>query len=205
MGIDVKRHVALTTLAILLSAACSNNTTGSPIARHKASATESTTTTTTTEKPGNPFTGSVNDFITQLNVQLPLLIENEAPTPIPLAISGDGTFGGPVSSNTEVRIVPEGNAFEPVSAIVVRTTGPAGVVPTPARLLSGIGASLYTMSVEAVSAFSRDVLPRLSSLSQKRTTISVGSFYDLTIVVVNSSRLSYIFTPIGVTPAAGLY
>jgi hypothetical protein len=32
----------------------------------------------------------------------------------------------------------------------------------------------------------------------------VGSFYDLTIVVINSGKLTYIFTPVGVAPAAAL-
>jgi hypothetical protein len=91
-----------------------------------------------------------------------------------------------------------------VSAIVVRTTGTAGSVPTPARLLSGIGASLYALSADAITAFGQDVLPRLSSLNQSRTTITVSSFYDLTIVVVDSSKLTYIFTPVGVAPAADL-
>lgn len=202
----MKRHVVLATLVVFLGSACSENTTGAPIAQDTMSTAESTTMTTTAaaERSGKPFAGSVNDFIAQLNLQLPLLLEDEVPTPIPLAISGDGTFGGPVSSDTEVRVVPKGNAFEPVAAIVVRTNGPAGAVSTPARLLSGIGASLYTMSVEAVTAFSQDVLPRLSSLNQTRTTITVGSFYDLTIVVVDPSRLTYIFTPVGVAPAADL-
>jgi hypothetical protein len=203
----VKRHLILATLVMLLSVACGDNTAGSPIPRYRTSTTEpattTTTTTTTTEISGKPFVGSVNDFITQLNIQLPILV-TEVPKPIPLVISADGTFGGPVTSDTEVRIVPEGNAFEPVSAIVVRTKGPAGAVSTPARLLSGIGASLYTMSAEAVSAFGHDALPKLSSLNQERTTITVGSFYDLTIVVIDSSHLSYIFTPIGVTPGPEL-
>jgi hypothetical protein len=66
----------------------------------------------------------------------------------------------------------------------------------------GIGASLYALSTDAITAFGEDVLPRLSALDQSRTTITVGSFYDLTIVVVNSSKLTYIFTPVGVAPAA---
>jgi hypothetical protein len=132
----------------------------------------------------------------------PRPLANETSTPLPVTISADGTFGGPVTSDTEIRLVPEGNAFEPVSAIVVRTTGTAGSVQTPARLLSGIGASLYALSTDAITAFGEDVLPRLSALDQSRTTITVGSFYDLTIVVVNSSKLTYIFTPVGVAPAA---
>lgn len=160
--------------------------------------------TTTTEPPSEPFAGSVNDFITQLNVQLPLLVEDETPAPLPTAISADGTFGGQVTSDTEVRILPEGNAFEPVSAVVVRAKGTAGSVSTPARLLSGVGASLYAMSVDAVNAFGEDVLPQLSVLDQARTTITVGTFYDLTIVVVDTSSLTFIFTPVGVAPPADI-
>jgi hypothetical protein len=203
----MKRLVALVTLVVLFGSACGNSTAGSPTAAKPDSTTASratTTTTTTTESSGQPFAGSVNDVITQINVQLPLLIEDESPTPLPLAISADGTFGGQVTSDTEVRLVPEGTAFEPVSAVVVRTQGTAGSVSTPARLLSGIGASLHTMSVDAITAFGEDVLPRLSSLNQTRTTITVGSFYDLTIVVVDPSKLTYIFTPVGVSPAADL-
>lgn len=201
----MRKHIALATLVMLLGSACSDNTDGSPTAQDPTTTTESTTTTKTSEISEESFKGSVNDFITQINLQLPLLIEDEVPTPIPLAISDDGTFGGPVSSDTEVRIVPEGSAFDPVAAVIVRTEGTAGAVPTPARLLSGIGASLYTLSADAVAAFGEDVLPQLSSLNQTRTTITVGSFYDLTIVVVDSSRLAYIFTPIGVAPAADFY
>ncbi len=119
-------------------------------------------------------------------------------------ISPDGTFGGPVTTDTEIRLIPEGNAFEAVSAIVVRTTGAPGSVSTPTRLLSGIGASLHALSTDAVTAFGRDALPRLAVLNQSRTTITVGSFYDLTIVVVDTGRLTYILTPVGVSPAAEL-
>jgi hypothetical protein len=147
---------------------------------------------------------SINDVIAQLNLQLPLLISDEASTPLPVTISADGTFGGPVTSDTEIRLVPVGNAFEPVSAIVVRVTGTAGTVHTPARLLSGVGASLHSLSADAITAFGRDVLPQLSTLHQNRTTITVGSFYDLTIVVVGPSMLTYIFTPVGVTPPTDL-
>ena len=75
---------------------------------------------------------------------------------------------------------------------------------TPARLLSGIGASLFAMSADAVAAFGEDVLPKLSVLDQTRTTITVGSFYDLTIVVVDSNTLTFVFTPVGVPPAADI-
>jgi len=135
---------------------------------------------------------------------LPFLVEDESPTELPVAIAPDGTFGGPVTSDTEIQILPQGNAFEPVSAIVVRTKGTAGSVSTPARLLSGIGASLFAMSADAVAAFGEDVLPKLSVLDQTRTTITVGSFYDLTIVVVDSNTLTFVFTPVGVPPAADI-
>lgn len=199
----MNKRVVLAALVALLGSACDGNIAGSPKPQEPTTA-ESPTTTTTPKPSGKPFTVSVHDVITQINLQLPLLVTNETPTPLPPTISTDGTFGGPVTSNTEIRLVPDGNAFEPVSAIVVRTTGTAGSVPTPARLLSGIGASLYALSADAITAFGQDVLPRLSSLNQSRTTITVSSFYDLTIVVVDSSKLTYIFTPVGVAPAADL-
>ena len=199
----MNKRVVLATLVVLLGSACGDKNAGSSRPQEPTTATESSTTTT--PKPsGKPFTVSVRDVIAQINLQLPLLVTNETSTPLPGTISADGTFGGPVTSDTEIRLVPEGNAFEPVSAIVVRTMGTAGSVQTPARLLSGIGASLYALSTDAVTAFGQDVLPRLSALDQSRTTITVGSFYDLTIVVVNSSKLTYIFTPVGVAPAADI-
>lgn len=115
---------------------------------------------------------SVNDVITQINVQLPILIEEGSSTPLPAEIKLDGTFGGPT----------------------------AGSLFTPARLLSGIGAALYSLSSDAVAAFGDDVLPQLATLDEMRTTITIGHFYDLTIVVVDSSELTYTFTPIGVAP-----
>jgi hypothetical protein len=202
MGMN--KRVVLAILVVLLGSACGDNTAGSPMSPEPTITRESPTTTTTTDRPSKPFTVSVNDVIAQINLQLPLLIEDEPSIPLPVAISVDRTFGGPVTSDTEIRLIPQGNAFEPVSAIVVRTTGTAGSAQTPARLLSGIGASLHTLSTDAITAFGRDVLPRLSSLRQSRTTITVGSFYDLTIVVVDPSRLTYIFTPVGVAPAADL-
>lgn len=199
----MKKYVVLASLVVLLGSGCGDNIASSPTRSEPTITEESATTTTTTEPPGEPFTISVNDVIAQINLQLPLL-EDEPSVPLPRTISADGTFGGPVTSDTTIRIVPEGNAFEPVTAVVVRTTGTAGSVQTPARLLSGIGASLHSLSPDAVAAFGRDVLPRLSALSQSRTTITVGSFYDLTIVVVDTSKLTYIFTPVGVAPAADL-
>lgn len=192
-------------MVVFLGSACSNDVVGSPAASRSTSTTSSTSTTTTTTEPrSEPFAGSVNDFVTMFNIQLPLLIEDETPKPIPLEISADGTFGSQVTADTEIRIITDGSAFEPVSAVVVRTQGTGGSVSTPARLLSGVGATLHTMSADAVTAFGEDVLPQLSAIDQTRTTITVGSFYDLTIVVVDSNRLTYIFTPIGVAPAADL-
>jgi hypothetical protein len=200
-GQGMKRHVAVATLVLILGSGCASNTAGSPTPPKPSSTTP---TTTTTDPLSEPFAGSVNDLIAQINIQLPLLAENESATPLPMVISADGTFGGQVTSDTEIRIVPAGNAFDPVLAVVVRTEGTGGSVQTPARLLSGIGGSLYALSIDAVTAFNDDVLPRLSVLDQTRTTITVGSFYDLTIIVVDPNRLSYIFTPVGVAPPADL-
>lgn len=200
----MKKRVVLAILIVILGSGCGSNIAGSPAVQKSISSAVTPTVTTTTEPPNEPFAGSVNDFIAQINLQLPLLVEDESPTSLPVAISADGTFGGQVTSDTEIRVIPEGNAFEPVSAIVVRAKGTAGSVPAPARLLSGIGASLYAMSVDAVTAFGEDALPQLSVLDQTRTTITVGSFYDLTIVVVDPNKLAFIFTPVGVAPPADL-
>jgi hypothetical protein len=200
----MNKRAVLAALTVLLCSACGVENTGSPLPTRSSTTTESPPTTTTTEAPPEPFTASVNDVISQINLQLPILIDDQASIPLPVTISADKTFGGPVTTDTEIRLIPVGNVFEPVTAIVVRRTGTAGMVTTPARLLSGIGASLHTLSADAVAAFGRDVLPHLSALSQPRTTITVGSFYDFTIVVVGSASLTYIFTPVGVAPPTGL-
>ena len=180
-----------------LAAACTTGEAGTPLPVDRT-ATSPTPATTTSSPGSTPFTASVNDVITQINLQLPILVENGTPTSLPVTIGPDGTFGGPVTPTTEIRLIPQGNAFEPVAAVTVRTRATAGTLLTPARLLSGIGAALYSLSSDAVAAFGDDVLPRLSALDQTRTTITVGTFYDLTIVVIDASELTYTFTPIGV-------
>ena len=173
-----------------------------PVDRPTPSSPQTTTTTATTTPANKPFATSVHDVITQINLQLPMLVEDGSPTPLPATIGPDGTFGGPVTPTTEIRLIPQGNAFEPVTAVIVRTRASEGTLLTPARLLSGIGAALHSLSSDAVAAFGDDALPRLSTLDQTRTTITVGTFYDLTIEVVNPTELSYSFTPIGAGPPA---
>jgi hypothetical protein len=156
--------------------------------------------TTTKSSPGTDaaFTVSVHDVITQINLQLPMIVETGPATKLPATVVKDGVFGGPVTKTAEIYLTSSGNAFNPVRAVVVRVSGTAGSVQTPARLLSGVGSSLHALSADAVSAFRTDVLPRLSAITQTRTTITVGKFYDLTVVVLDQANLAFIFTPIGV-------
>ncbi|MET0134814.1 MAG: hypothetical protein ABW215_14625 [Kibdelosporangium sp.] len=144
----------------------------------------------------------MNDAIAQINVQLPLMVLDEPATPLP-DTSSSGVFGGRVTADAAVYLMDSGNAFTPVQAVTVHATGPSGSVSTPARLLSGVGAALHVLSSDAVTAFRTEALPRLSALSQTRTTIRVGTFYDLTVVVVDSSNLTFVFTPVGVNPPPG--
>lgn len=74
---------------------------------------------------------------------------------------------------------------------------------TPTRLLGGVGSSLNGSSADAAAAFTADALPRLSNISQTRTTITVGSYYDLTVVVLDGLKLVFVFTPVGISPPAG--
>jgi hypothetical protein len=174
-----------------------------------ASATVTTAATTTAQgganpKSGTPFAASVHDVITQLNLQLPILVDAEVSTKLPVAVLHDGVFGGPVTRSAEIYLQSSANAFSPLRAVTVRVTGASGSVQTPARLLSGVGVSLYALSAEVADAFRKDALPRLSTITQTRTTITVGTFYDLTVVVLSQSELAFIFTPIGVSPPPGV-
>jgi hypothetical protein len=173
----------------------------------------STSTTTTgltpkssglTAKSDASFTASVNDVISQINLQLPLLVTEGAATKLPTTVVRDGVFGGPVTRSVDIYLLSSANAFSPVRAVTVRVSGAAGSVQTPARLLGGVGVSLYSLSSEALDAFRKDALPRLSAITQTRTTITVGTFYDLTVVVLDQSKLGFVFTPIGVRPPSGV-
>ncbi|MFE2752691.1 hypothetical protein ACFXGA_11895 [Actinosynnema sp. NPDC059335] len=137
-------------------------------------------------------------MIDQINLQLPLLATGSSP--LPTTIAKPGVFGGKVTPVTEIYLLPESSAFSKTRAVTAHVTGNNGTVQTPARLLSGIGASLNTLSSEALEAFQRDALPQLSMLTKTRTTITVGSFYDLTILVRGSTSLTFIYTPVGTTP-----
>ena len=70
-------------------------------------------------------------------------------------------------------------------------------------MLSGVGVSLYALSPDVADAFRQYALPRLTSVSQNRTTITVGTYYDLTIVIVDQSTLVFLYTPVGVAPPVG--
>ncbi|MCS7484062.1 hypothetical protein ACFFQW_48765 [Umezawaea endophytica] len=163
-----------------------------------------TSPTTTSSKPDVPFTASANDVITQLNLQLPILMTGESPTNIPVVMREPGVFGGPVKPGVEIYLRSSGNAFSPLLATVVRVTGVNGTVQAPARLLSGVGVSHYALSPDVIDAFREDALPHLSAVSRTRTTLTVGTYYDLTIVVLETSSIAFIFTPVGVSPPPGV-
>lgn len=105
-----------------------------------------------------------------------------------------------MSSDVEVFVKPQTSAFTKVHAVTVHVTGSGGAFQTPARLLSGVGTSLHQLSPEAADRFRTDALPELSSITQTRTTMTIKGFYDLTVVVRDSSSLAFVFTPVGVTP-----
>lgn len=171
--------------------------------QHAAPATSTTappTTTTTSAAPEKSFSASANDLLTALNMQLPIL--HDGAKPLPTSAQPGGIFGGRVSPNVEIYIRPESNAFSKVRAVTVHVTGSGGAVQAPARLLSGVGTSLYALSPDAIDAFRTEALPRLSTVTQPRTTVTVKQFYDLTIVVRDSSTLAFVYTPVGVAPLA---
>ena len=128
----------------------------------------------------------------------------ESLSELPVAMREPRVFGGPVKPGVEIYLRSSGNAFSPVLAVVVRVTGASGSVQTPARLLSGVGVSLHALSPEAIDAFRTDALPRLSAVSGPRTTITVGAFYDLTVVVLDQSTISFVYTPVGIIPPSGV-
>lgn len=163
-----------------------------------SSPTTTNATATTTAVSAASFTASANDVITALNVQLPLL--QEGGQPLPTTVQPGGVFGGRVASGIDIFVKPQTSAFSKVEAVTVHVTGSAGAISTPARLLSGVGTSLHQLSPEAAEAFRLDALPKLSTLTQTRTTINVAGFYDMTVVVRDQSTLAFVFTPIGVTP-----
>jgi hypothetical protein len=170
------------------------------------SATTTTSTMTTSKSSpgmGAAFTASVHDVITQINLQLPMTAGAGAVTKLPTTVVKEGVFGGPVTKTADIYLTSSGNAFNPVRVVVVRVHGTAGSVQTPARLLSSVGSSLYALSADAVSAFGKDALPRLSTIATTRSTITVGTFYDLTVVVLDQTNLAFVFTPIGVSPSPG--
>lgn len=194
------RVAALPVLALL--AACTGPTveTGSPVPSPAASsaATATATTATTTAAPAG-FSASVLDTITALNMQLPVL--HDGATPLPTTVRPGGVFGGKTTPDIAIYLLPQNSAFSKVQVVTVHVAGSGGAFQTPARLLSGVGASLYELSAEAVEAFHRDALPKLSTITQVRTKVTVGRFYDLTVVLQGSSSLAFVFTPVGVEPS----
>ncbi len=177
-----------------------------PTSSATTAATATTTTTPTTVAPDVPFDASANDVLTALNMQLPIL--HEGAHPLSTSVRPGGAFGGRVSPDVEIYVLPQTSALSKVRAVTVHVTGSGsgsgsgGAFQTPARLLSGVGTSLYGLSADAADGFRTDALPKLSSITQTRTALTVKKFYELTVVVRNSSSLAFVFTPIGVTSSA---
>jgi transcriptional regulator with XRE-family HTH domain len=189
--------VFATLIVVALCAGCASTM------EHPSAAPVSTTSLTpTTPNPATaPFDRSANDVIEALNLQLPLIDLDGAR--LPTAAVSTGVFGGRLTSNAEVYLQAADTLFSKVRAVTVRVTGTGGTVATPAKLLSGVGSSVCGVSADAVAAFTTDVLPHLSSIDRPRTVLSVGAFYTLTVVVLDSSTLAFIFTPAGVDAPAG--
>jgi hypothetical protein len=202
----------LTGVTFVLLAGCGEEVATNVAVSNATSATSTTVATSASVlvKPSEssskaiaPFTASVNDVISQVNLQLSMLVDGGAATKLPVTVLKNGVFGGPVTRSVDIYLLSSSNAFSPVRAITLRVRSAGGPVQTPTRLLSGIGASLYALSRDAVESFRNDALPRLSVITQSRTTITVGTFYDLTVVVFDQSKLAFVFTPVGVTPPSG--
>ena len=130
------------------------------------------------------------------------LLEPEG-TLLTSTVLSPGVFGGRVTPNAAVYIQVADSLFSKVKTATVRVTGSNGQIATPTKLLSGVGSSVCGVSADAVSAFSTDAIPQLSSISQTRTVIPVGTLYTLTVVVVDSSTLAFVYTPSGVDAPAG--
>lgn len=184
--------------AVVLLGVTACGTGGQQAAPTSTSAT--TTITTTTAPLQAAFNASANDVLAALNLQLPVL--HEGAQQLPTSVRPGGIFGGQVSPDIEIYIQPQSNALTKVQAVTVHVTGSGGAFQTPARLLGGVGTSLYQLSPDALDAFRTDALPKLTSITGTRTTLTVKKFYDLTVVARDSSSLAFVFTPIGVTPLA---
>ncbi|MCK2240625.1 MULTISPECIES: hypothetical protein [unclassified Crossiella] len=191
----MSRRLVLPILLLPILTACGAGAPGPQSTTAAAS-----TAAAVTSAAATPFTASVHDVISQINLQLPLLVTDQGGVKLPTAVRPSGAFGGQIAPGTEVYLSTKGNAFSPVQAVTVRVTGSGGAVQTPTRLLSGIGVSLHALASEAIEAFRRDALPHLSAISTPRSTITVGKYYDLTVVVIDPSKLAFVYTPIGISP-----
>ncbi|HWO64029.1 MAG TPA: hypothetical protein VNO31_28760, partial [Umezawaea sp.] len=140
-------------LAAALVAGCGGGAARTTAESTTSTAVVTTTTATSTSKPAVPFAASAHDVITQLNLQLPILLVGESPTELPVAMVEPGVFGGPVKPGVEIYLRSSGNAFSPLLATVVRVTGANGTVQAPARLLSGVGVSHHALSPDVIDAF----------------------------------------------------
>ncbi|ANZ35278.1 hypothetical protein BBK82_03485 [Lentzea guizhouensis] len=168
-----------------------------PTSSSAVTTTTTTAPTTTTTAATATFNASANDVLTALNLQLPMLQDGAEPLPDGMR---NGVFGGRTTPTIEVYVLPESNKLSKVRAVTVHVTGSGGSFQTPARLLGGVGTSLHQLESDTLEAFRRDALPKLSAITQTRTTIPVRPYYDLTVVSRDSSSLAFVFTPVGVPP-----
>jgi len=181
-------------VALLLATACSSGQ-----ASNTSTSVATTTPPSTTSAPAQPdvtFSTSTEDMLDALNPQLPVLLQGAVA--LPRTIKSDKVYGGAVTPAVEIYLRSQSDLFGVVRVVTVHVKGTPGKVSTPARLLSGIGVSLYGLAPEAAEAFTRDALPRLSEVTRPVTTITVGTLYDLTVVADNSATLTFVFTPVGV-------
>lgn len=139
------------------------------------STTTTSTTTTTTLPPPPEFSARVADFEQGFELQQTILgvtlLPREVDDELNAMVSGGGT--------TEwVAVTPAGPA-DTVSLVATYNED----LSTPSQLLASLGAQLYDFDPAALEAFNIDALDALASLEAEVTTIPVGDYYDLVIVI----------------------
>ncbi|ALG12360.1 hypothetical protein AOZ06_40790 [Kibdelosporangium phytohabitans] len=60
----------------------------------------------------------MHDVITQINLQLPMIVETGSVAKLPTTVVKDGVCGGSVTRTAEIYLTSSGNAFNPVRAVV---------------------------------------------------------------------------------------
>lgn len=162
-----------TTEAVETTTTTTSTTTTSTTTTNTTSTTTSTTTTTLPPPP--EFSGTVGAFEDTMELQQAFLDETLLPRVVDdgldVIVSASGT--------TEWVAVSPAAPAETVSFVATYNEG----FSTPAQLLAGLGAQLYDLDPAVVEAFNTDALDALSSIGEGVTTIPVGDYYDLAIVV----------------------